>query len=146
MIDKLQDKYRVFKRFFKNVYLWYPILISDEQWDNGYVYEALNHKLKIMEDFFRSDKTNTMHILKYADEIKEARTILERLLEDDYMCEDAHNYYANIYLSEMFSDEPMPEDTKKDVMRWFKEEEESRDKDKKDLFELLYKKLDGWWD
>lgn len=146
MIDKLQDKYRAFKRFFKNVYLWYPILTSDEQWDSGYVYNVLNHKLKLMEDFFRSDKTNTLHILKYADEIKECREIVERLIEDDYMSEEASDYYVNIDLSEMFGNEHLPEDTKKDVARWFEEEEEARNKDKKKLFDLLNDNIDGWWD
>lgn len=146
-LDKLQNKYRASKRFLKNVYLWYPILISDEQWDGGYVYDVLNHKLKLMEDFFRSDKTNTLHILKYADEIKKARVILDRLIEDDYMTEEATAYYSDINIEDRFKNKkPMSEDTRKDIMRWFKEEAEAIDKDKKDLFDLLYKKLDGWWD
>lgn len=143
MLDKLQDKYRAFKRFFKNVYLWYPILISDEQFDGGYVYNVLNHKLKLMEEFFDSDKTHAPDT-SHTNKIKECREILERLIENDYMSADAFDYYKDFDIKTI--NEPWSEGHSEDIARWFKEETIARNKDKKKLFELLNDNIEGWWD
>lgn len=140
---KLQDKYRAFKRFFKNVYLWYPILTSDEQWDGGYVYNVLNHKLKLMEEFFDSSKAYTSDT-SHTKKIRECREVLERLIEDYYMSKEASEYYKDFDIKKI--NEPWSEEHSKDVARWFEEEEEARNKDKKKLFELLNDNIDGWWD
>lgn len=143
MLDKLQDKYRTFKRFFKNVYLWYPILISDEQFDGGYVYNVLNHKLKLMEEFFDSGKTHALDT-SHTNKIKECREILERLIEDDYMSADAFDYYKEFDIETI--NKPWKEGHSEDIARWFKEETIARNKDKKKLFELLNDNIEGWWD
>lgn len=129
------------KRFFRNLKLWFPILISDEQWDFHYIYVVLHHKLKITEDFFRRGKTHSLNIIRHADEIKEVREALERLIEDDYMHPDANEYYHKLKFEEINK-----QSNKEQLMIWFKEEEDAIKKDKDLVFNSLNKNINGWWD
>lgn len=136
--------FRKIKRFIRNVRLWYPILIEDEQWDYQYLYTVMEHKLKLMEDMFRGDNTYTEDILIYADEIKECRELLGRLIEDDYMTEEAKKYYGNMNISDI--NKPISDKDKSNIEIWSKEEYLSMKRDKDRLFGLLNDNIGKWWD
>src|SRR5690606_29431685 len=80
----------------KNIILWYPILKEDQQWDNEYLYEIIKHKLELMEDFHRSDKSHTANSVDYADEMREVIDALDRLLENDYMPKEFNEYFDRL--------------------------------------------------
>lgn len=138
----LREKFRTMRLVFRNIRLWLPILKTDQQWDSYYIYPLLNHKLHLIEKMFRSNDTHTLNIIKYADEIKECRLILDRLMEDDYMSKEATDYYNNLRGAGF----PLPSNKKETVMRWNEEEITAKKNDKKKLFALLEKNIDTWWD
>lgn len=132
------------KRFARNLRLWYPVLKEDESWDSYYLYKVIEHKLKLMEDIFRGDNTHTANILTYADEIKECRVLLDRLMKDDYMSNEASEYYEKFDLKNL--NKQMNDIQKKTILEWSKKEEEAKEKDKQELFCLLNKNIENWWD
>jgi len=71
-------------RRIKNIVRWIPVLWGDEQYDYGYLLEVMRFKLTLMENFFRSGKTNVTSALETADEIGEARNAVDRLIKNDY--------------------------------------------------------------
>lgn len=142
LLTKTTDTFDTVCLFFRNVRLWYPILIKDRQFDAAYLYDVMEHKLKLTEELFRSDDTSTENILKHADTIHECRVILTRLKDDDYMNPEEEAYYSRINLRNR-EENGLPREV---LMKWFEEEDAAREKDKKDLFELIAKNIDAWWD
>lgn len=138
----LRDKFYEFRLFFRNIRLWYPILKKDQQFDHSFIYIAIEHKLKLTEDFFRSEDTHVLDALVYADQIHDCRILLTRLIADDYMSPEAERYYSRMDLRA----DRQTNKHKADVLRWIKEEETARKNDRLKLFSLLHQNLDGWWD
>jgi hypothetical protein len=66
----------------KRIIKWTPVIWKDRDWDYVYLYQIIYKKLDTMEDFFRSDKTMTMDSLNTAEEIREAKKILKRMIEE----------------------------------------------------------------
>jgi len=73
------------KRVLRNLKDWLPVIVKDEHWDHDYMYKLLHRKLELKEKFFRSDNTHIEDWEKVADEIKEVKDALYRLMEDEYV-------------------------------------------------------------
>lgn len=138
---KIEDSYRTFKRFFRNLKLWYPVLKTDEQWDYAYLYQAMRHKLSLMEDFQRSDRAMNLHAVDLGIEIHKVIRALDRLIEDDYMSEDAYEYYSKLKFEDINK-----QDNKEDIMRWFEEEDAREKNDREFVFNYMKNNVRGWWD
>ena len=89
-MDFIKDKYYDFlnkiyswKLSLKKVFTWIPIIWHDRDWDYHHLFIILHKKLEDMENFFNSDKTHTLCAKKRANEIKTARILCERLIDND---------------------------------------------------------------
>ena len=133
-----------FKYFFINVKLWFPILISDRQWDGEYLYDVIRHKLSLMEKLHRSENAYSFNHIQYADEIKFAIDILDRIIEDDYLPEDGKEYYEDISIEEMFNSENKASSSK--IIEWITEENDAYKEDRDKVFNYIRDNIDRWWD
>jgi hypothetical protein len=75
---------RAVRRYIRNLIKWSPILWSDRDFDYAYLLIIINKKLKMMEQFFLSDKTITKSAAKHGKQIRTARILTDRIIEDDY--------------------------------------------------------------
>lgn len=113
------------KKIYRNLKNWLPVIIKDEQWDYGYLYDILYRKLELKEKFFRSNNTNIEDWEIVADEIKDVREALERLMKDDYIP------------YEVF---------RKDVKASILKEEEMKQNDLEAVFGGMKNNIRKWWD
>lgn len=155
------------KNGIKSIWDWRTIIWKDRDFDYFYFYEILCKKLKNMEDFFYSKHTNIVDAEKYAEQIKECRILVERIINDAFHDEAFKEYYEK-YPDKDFSFSPC-ESEKERVEKGLpvrlyemkKEKNEEKDKmfkdaceradtaakeAKKKLFDNLAKNIDYWWD
>jgi hypothetical protein len=64
---------------------WLPVIWKDQDWDQAWLWEMLDFKLKSMEGFYRSDYAWSMEAGRVADQIKRCRLVLARIIADDYI-------------------------------------------------------------
>jgi len=152
------------KNGIKNLIKWFPVIWKDRQWDYYYIFAILNHKLKLTENFTRNHG-NHIDRERDADQIKECITILNRLMEDDYLentFSSFHKKWGEAELNFTKVDDPKscevhidypnvktPED-EENVDKEFKENmektKETKNKDLDMLFQLMRNNIEGWWD
>jgi|SRR5690606_25902912 len=137
--------FRKTRLLIKNIRLWLPILKEDQQWDYVYLYEVMKHKLELMEDLQRT-VGNSVDAKVYADEMRLVIEALDRLIKEDYLPSEANEYYENITVEEFVNRKEMTDEEREEHIAWFKKEEESKDKDRKFVFEYMEKNIERWWD
>ena len=157
-----------FFRRVRNVYRWLPTLWNDRDWDSNYITEILIKKLEFTRDFYLSDKPYSSEAKNIAIEIQEAINQL-------HMTRDSWEFYEDPALEKLeqkwgkttISFVPVPGRTdvnemvtkveravtKEEMEQYNKEFRESLEearksykKDKKQAYEFIAKKIDGWWD
>jgi hypothetical protein len=108
------------KQGFHNIFIWLPIIWQDRQFDHGYFYTIMWHKLKLMEKFFGSDDPCAIGADKCAKDIKVARILCGRLMNGDYS----------------------------NPFKWadWKYADRQEKQDREYLFDLMKKKVPAWWD
>jgi hypothetical protein len=142
-------KWYSFKAGVINLIHWLPIIWNDRDFDQNYLYRILHKKLEHMESFFRSEHAYTACTDSTANEISEAKIILQRLLSNTYFTDKVED----INTSEIFSiDENnyfITNTEHPDYEKW-KSSSELSDKeyesDKQKLFAHICKNIDKWWD
>lgn len=150
------------KSFQYSIFLW-----GDYDWDYVYILKILQYKLK------RTRKAiGTNQIIKTADlvaaEIKHAEDILEHLINDDFLEElnKAHEekwgkvkiddkepvniggktYYTMKMYREKATTKKLQEQEHKETMYILNKQEEAKNKAKKQLFDFIANRIEGWWD
>lgn len=105
---------------FKNIFIWLPIIWEDRQFDHGYLYTIMWHKLKLMEKFFSSGDPWAVGADKCAKDIKVARILCGRLMDGSYT----------------------------NPFKWadWKYAQRQEKQDREYLFDLMKKKVPSWWD
>jgi len=161
MDNLLLKPIRIVKRFarhIQSVIKWLPTIWRDEQWDQIYVFDMLAKKLSLMESFYRGSDSMRADGEETADEIKEAITILNRIRKNDYLLvaleEFDKKYPEYNWSSWMETDEngylKMDKNDTKDqkimLKKAYKESDDAETKDLDDLFILLRKNIQNWWD
>lgn len=139
--------FRKVKYFFINVKKWFLVLVEDRPYDYIYIYEVIKRKLELMLELFSSEDASSLYVLQTVYEINYCIYLLDRLIADDYMVPEASDYYllkVNRYIEG--KDNGYVEANPEIVKQWFKEEEDARNKDRKELFNRLEKHIEGWWD
>ena len=95
----LDDKWWTLKRYWRairyfpcdvrvgvsNLIRWVPVIWQDRDWDHHYFYDMMYHKLKYMEEFLTSDKTVAMHRPKHLRQLKIAKNLAKRIVDDEYL-------------------------------------------------------------
>jgi hypothetical protein len=131
-----------------NLIRWVPVIWRDRDFDEHYLYVILHKKLENMENFFRSEYAYTACANETADQIEEAKDIVQRLIDDAYFTD----LVEHIDTTEMFSFDKSGFKTITEhpqYKEWSNACELSdklRQDDKNRLFEIMRDKIDGWWD
>lgn len=79
------SKFRSVKTGIKNLIKWFPIIWKDRDWDYYFIYAILHKKLNNMEKFYSSDKAWASDSKDVAEQIKEAKVLCKRLMDEDYI-------------------------------------------------------------
>jgi hypothetical protein len=157
--NKIIILYHNVKTSIKNLINWFPIIWKDRNYDEYYIYTLLHHKLKNMERFFNSDKLLSDG-KKISKEVKIARTLCERIINNDYLSNALIPYYK-IYgeLDDKFMWTKYNEETgfyeivftnneeqRKLFRRCSKHSDYMKKQDIDYLHHYIIKKSAGWWD
>jgi hypothetical protein len=152
---------RRIKSFFSNInriIYWIPVIWKDRNWDDAYILIILNHKLKDMERFYRGDNTYSMNALVVADEIKHTQTILQRLVDGNYLDVSLEEYDDKYEIDTLMKFEKVEGSDHSKVV-WTEDEEQmemfrragreadkAEQKDLDELFVYMRKHIENWWD
>ena len=155
---KIKSPYYNFIQGIKNVFSWLPIIWRDREFDKNYLYEILHHKLKLMEEFYLSDLPVCVDAYKRGKQIKVVRILCSRLVNQDYLTNALKDVEAK-YGREDFGFEPCPDhsgfyqlvDNKTpqehiEYNRAYVHSAYMEKQDREYMFDLIKKKIDGWWD
>lgn len=164
----LEDPFRSIARGIKNLWNWREVIWCDRDFDYSYMNDMIIHKLRNMEDFFRSKNCHIADGEDVANEIKEAHEILKNLndgeYEDKIMAEWHEKYpFKGFNFTPCESEkerveqglpprlyEMVHEEDSDAKHAMFKEKCDEAEVEKKRLkerlFTLLVKKSDRWWD
>ena len=166
----IESPFRSIVRGIKNMWNWRVIVWDDRDFDYSYMNDVMAHKLRNMENFFRSKDTHIADWEEIANEIKEAREIVENLNNGDYedkIMSEWHEKYPfkgfNFIpcesekerveqglpprLYEMGDNDGVDADDKHKMFKEKWEEVEAEKKRLKErLFTLFVEKSDRWWD
>lgn len=160
------DFFYKIRSFFRNIIStirWLPVIWQDRQWDEYYLYKILEHKFKLMEDFFRY---KGMHVgaEREANQMKVCRLLLQRLMEENYTTpyderNQPHFDWFQKKMEEAFNKEPNGEgfiviaeayERDEPDARWIvpahKHEKYLRKQDIDLLFRIITKHAEKWWD
>ena len=164
-IEKIEDWFRSLKQGSESLWMWFPIIWKDRQWDHQYIYVVFRHKLHLTEQLIRHHGHHVNNIAD-ADKIKVCINLLDRLMKDEYhetafkrheekwgpiqlnwkdskdhpnMCEAAITY-PNVK-----TDKDKKLETK-DFRNASKAEAALRQQDIDLLFEMMQKHIQTWWD
>jgi hypothetical protein len=150
-----------FKTFFTSIgrlFVWFPVIWKDRDWDYYSLYEVLKKKLELMSKFEKKESLNEK-VEKITKQIDEAIYLINRL-EDDYFEEALkpfYEVYPNFELEmEFLDDENNPQwktlnfkydnDEQRELYRKnLMNELKFREKDRKKLFKLISDNIDSWW-
>lgn len=129
MKEKIRIWFRDFISGIKNLFVWFPVVWKDQQWDHVYLYYFMNKKLRLMEKFYEEGNTFSLGAPRTLREIKTCRVLLDRMIKDDY-------------LPDSFLDEI----DRKKCKRMVDHAEMQHKQDIDLLFKLMAKHVRGWWD
>lgn len=124
--DKYFD-YHAIKYGIKNLIKWFPLIWKDRDFDYRYLYDILYFKLGEMQKFFEFGNTYSVDAKQYAEQIKECRRLLKRIMDESTQDEN-FDFEKCKYII------PINE-----VYRLEKEE-------KKLFWNMMCDNVDDWWD
>lgn len=153
-------------RGIKNLIIWLPAVWKDRQWDHQFIYMILRHKLNLQQQFIREHGVHVNNV-QDADEIKECVELLDNLIEDDYHSKafEAHDkrwgaaemnwvdasehgddmVQLKITHPKVVTDEDHANE-RVDFLEACEREDYLRKSDLRLLFDIMRKKIQGWWD
>ena len=158
IIKKIQNIYYNIEQGISNIYQWFALIWNDRDFDYHYVYLVLYVKLKKMESFHRSSNAWCCSALKKADDIRTAKLLLKRLINDNYLNNaliSVENKYGKRNLEfEICPDNPSfhrivdnrTEEEQAAYSKAYEHENMMREQDLDLLFKMLRKKITSWWD
>ena len=109
-----------------NLIKWFPLIWKDQDFDYGYLYDILYFKLGEMQKFFESGDTYSANADQYAEQIKECRRLLKRIINESVMDENW--------------------DFDSGFTRPLNEIYELEKEEKKLFWNMMCDNIDGWWD
>ena len=83
MFQKIKDFPRSVTQGIKSLWVWFPVICRDRQWDHQYIYQVFRHKLHLTEQCIRNYGHHVNNI-EDADKIKVCVNLLDRLMKDEY--------------------------------------------------------------
>ena len=143
------------KTFFRNLKLWFPILVDDQQWDDHYLHKVVHHKLSLMKDFYGSDKPMAVegHSQQAVKEINDVLEPLSRVIEDDYIhfpegMEPGIVFHEIEGDSEFYTLEIAYHDEfgKEKVDEVYRKSERDKEEDLNKSYKNIGENSENWWD
>ena len=139
---------------------WIPTIWKDCQWDQAFVFDLLQKKLELMKEFYSGNLPNIADKDDVAQEIEDVLVILRRIRANDYLIVALEKFdkkypdYSWDIKTEPDPDDPMlsiwvdndTEDQTKMKRKAYRESDKMEQKDLDDLFILLRKNIQNWWD
>jgi len=95
---------------------WFPVIWKTREWDYSYILKLMQMQIKLMRQ-----RTETIQFYIGWEQSVKYMKICEKLLDIIISGECKYRYFGDAYFKYM-------------------------DKCKKLLFNILYKKIEGWWD
>jgi len=90
---KLKDNFYFIKYGIQNLYIWFPIIWKDRDWDHEYLYEIIELKIKNMLILQKKHGEFTYNTLIIRD-MKICLKLLDRIINDHYM-DERNNYVSH---------------------------------------------------
>jgi len=157
--------FRKLKYGIENLIKWFPVIWKDRDWDHWFLYKILQFKLKQMEKLQRK-YGHSVNSETYANQIRTAVLILDRLIKDDYFSKAYENHekkwgetemkftplkdrpelYSVDFVTEKAVTNKQKEQERKEKMRLLHHEEMLKQQDLDYLFKHMRKHIQGWWD
>jgi len=78
--------HKYFKQGVKNIWYWFPIIWKDRHWDDHYIYEILQHKLKEQANYIAKNDRHTRAQLD-AKRMRLCVKLIKKVQEEDYVIE-----------------------------------------------------------
>jgi hypothetical protein len=155
----LTSPIRIFCASVERLFIWFPVIWKDRDWDYSYLYDVLKKKLELMSKFEKKYAwaEKAQEVAKQMDEA----IVLINKLEDDYFEESLkpfHKIYPDFELEmELLDDESNPKfktinfkydsDEQRELYhKCIMNEPKLRERDRKKLFKLISNNIDSWWD
>jgi len=147
-----------FKQGIKNLINWFSIIWSDRDWDHHFFYKILHQKLYNMENFFNSNNACGANSKKDAQNIKVARLLCKRIIDNDYLSNAQVPYDKKYDSNNFMTIEPCKDGSGLSYCKFTEDEKEMKlyrrcsdhsdymeKQDKDYLFKWIKKYIDGWW-
>ncbi len=160
MLNRLTEYIYNFKIGLQNLFIWFPVIWRDRDWDDSFMWKILNTKLRKMEQFFNRGDLMGVHSKKELKRLKEARILTDRIVADEYNIEQydkirdkyqVKNYSKYIpgedhrrYCIEV--NNGTEEEYRRELKRCLKHECYLRRQDIRRLGEILERYSFRWWD
>jgi hypothetical protein len=147
----------------KNLFLWFPVIWNDRQWDYYFFFILLRKKLVLMEKHFRT-KAISESAYKDADNMKQCIKLLNRLINESYhnaVFESHDKKWGELDIKFSDSNEDkmgkiefirpnVTEENSEQERKEFREclliEDTLRNKDINNLFKTIKNEILKWWD
>jgi hypothetical protein len=124
---------------FKNIKFYFKTIFRDRFWDYSFIYILLDKKLEQLENNW-SKNTFGENDKKVLTKIKELRSLVQQLIQDDFLTPEENSYF---YKAEPLDTE---ENLSKNMLYLSKLEHNRRRKTKRLFFYKLYMYIDEFWD
>jgi hypothetical protein len=165
IIDKVKDFFRNIRQGIPNLIKWTPVIWSDRNWDQHFLYVILQFKLKQMEKL-HLEYGHTINAEKYAGEMRVCILLLERIIKDDYLMsclkphekkwgelkmnfkplQDDPELVSPVFTVEKAITKEEIIQENKERMRIYKHVDDLKKQDLDMLFKNIRKYVEGWWD
>lgn len=147
----LPDKIKRFCRNIRRLRRYLPVIWNNYEFDWTYLTEVMHTKLKLMEEFYESDRPWSMDAKKCLKRIKICRILCERLHTfgyNDMLDLKYHQKEFDKFIKALNAGEPTI--TCHTIgwvdKRWHKYEQHMKQQDLDLLCKLMKKYLFTWWD
>jgi hypothetical protein len=167
-MEKIMGFFRSIKYGIRNLLIWFSVIWNDRDWDQWFLYKILQFKLKRMEKLQRK-YGNSTNSEKYADQIKLAVLLLQRLIDDNYLqnvlkpheekwgesemiftpidpTEGDEGFSTLDFKVENANTEEEKEQEHKERMILYKHSDALKQQDLDLLFKHMRKYIECWWD
>ena len=157
--SNLTSPFRIFFASIERLFIWFPVIWKDRDWDYHYLYEVLKKKIELMSNFEKkyawAGKAEEV-----AKQMDEAVRLIDKVNDDciEEALEPFYKVYPNFESEMLFEDSKDNPKFKTINFKYDSEEQEKlyhecisksdeiRERYKKQLFKLLKDKIDWWWD
>jgi len=148
----------------KRLLRWLPIIWNDQDWDYGFLYVILRHKLSMMAEFFASDLPHLEGAREVEDQLNYCIHLIDRITTYNYY-EEYDREHKEMWGEKHMDFVDIDDDLCEVVMRYERDltdeeyeiaEEMARinsvravndkERDRNKLFQFISDHIEGWWD